>query len=380
MMLLALFGMTMKFHECTLAQMYRLKNPDGSISGGPMYYLKHGLAELGRKWGTAGKVLAVMFAIMCMGGAIGGGNMFQANQSFGAFASAFDIDRTNPWPARGFGIIMAGVVGMVIIGGIKRIGATTSRIVPFMCGIYVAAALVIIIADIHLLPHATYRIITEAFSPQAMFGGLIGVMMIGFQRAAFSNEAGLGSAAIAHAAAKTDEPVREGVVALLEPFIDTVIICFMTAIVVIITGAFEQAPQGADGAAITMHAFRSLPFIGDFFPYILTFCIILFAYSTMISWCYYGERAWGSLFGYSSVTIFRLVFIIFVFIGSVMSLSNVLDFCDLMILCMAFPNIIGGIILAPKVKRVVKDYWDRYRRGLMRPGPRGDVAEEGVVI
>lgn len=366
MMVLGVFGMTTKFHECTLGQVYRRRNADGTISGGPMFYLHEGLKQINPQLGVFGKVLAILFAVMCIGGAIGGGNMFQANQSFEAFASAFDIDpETNVWAARVYGIIMAGLVAAVIIGGIKRIGATTSRIVPFMCGVYVLASLVIIIMNITRIPYALGLIFQEAFEPRAGLGGVIGVIIIGFKRAAFSNEAGLGSAAIAHAAAKTEEPVREGIVALLEPFIDTIVICAMTAMVVIITGAYVDSPVGADGAAVTMHAFRHLPYVGSWFPYLLSLCIILFAYSTMISWCYYGERSWISLFGNNTLLVFRVTFVAFVFIGSVTKLSAVLDFSDLMILCMAFPNILGGLILAPMVRSRLRDYWSRYRSGQM---------------
>ena len=366
MMVLAVFGMTAKFHECTLAQMFRRRNPDGSISGGPMFYLREGLEQL--KLGPLGGVLSVVFALMCIGGAIGGGNMFQANQSFEAFASAFEIDvASNPWPARGYGIIMAGLVAVVIVGGITRIGAATSRIVPTMCGLYVIASVVIIAMNAAKIPSVISEIFTNAFAPDAALGGVIGVMVIGFTRAAFSNEAGLGSAAIAHAAAKTEEPVREGVVALLEPFIDTIVICALTATVVIITGAYVDAPEGAEGAAVTMYAFKHLPYIGGGFPFVLSLCIILFAYSTMISWCYYGERSWASLFGYRSLVIFRIIFVAFVFIGSVTTLKEVLGFSDFMILCMAFPNILGGLILAPMVKVKVKMYWRRYKSGQMQP-------------
>ncbi len=368
MLLLAVFGMTAKFHECTLAQMFRRQNPDGTISGGPMFYLHAGLKKVHGGLGPIGKLLAILFAFMCMGGALGGGNMFQANQSWEAFRTAFEIPADNLWAARGYGIVMAGLVGAVILGGIQRIGSATSRIVPAMCGLYVIASLIIILTNFNQIPAALMTIITSAIHPEAAFGGFIGVMITGFKRAAFSNEAGLGSAAIAHAAAKTDEPVREGIVAMLGPFIDTIVICLMTALVVIITSAHTEAPEGANGAAITMYAFHALPSVlGHVFPFILSICIVLFAYSTMISWCYYGERAWISLFGQRTLLIFRLVFVVFVFLGSIMVLDDVLLFSDLMILCMAFPNILGGIFLAPMVKRELNNYWQRYTRGQMVP-------------
>lgn len=368
MMILAVFGMTAKFHECTLAQMFRRRNADGSISGGPMFYLHEGLRQVHPLLGGLGKFLAILFAVMCIGGALGGGNMFQANQSFEAFASAFKISgESRALVSQGFGIIMAGLVAAVIIGGIKRIGAATSRIVPSMCGLYVLASVIIIAVNFREIPNVIALIFNSAFNPDAALGGVIAVMIIGFQRAAFSNEAGLGSAAIAHAAAKTEEPVREGIVSLLGPFIDTIVICAMTAMVVIITGAYKDAPADVSGSAVTMHAFQELPGIGEWFPYILSICIILFAFSTMISWCYYGERAWDSLFGNRSVIIFRILFVVAVFIGAVIPLKAVLNFSDLMILCMAFPNILGGLILAPMVKEKAKDYWTRYKSGQMKP-------------
>ncbi len=368
MMVLAVFGMTAKFTECSLAQMYRLTNPDGTISGGPMYYLSLGLKEKGGAWTPIGKVLAVLFAILVMVAALGGGNMFQANQSAAAFKAAFSIDATNPWAARGFGIIMAGLVGVVIIGGITRIGAATSRIVPAMCGIYLVAAVLIILNNLAELPQAIGLILAEAFNAPALKGGIVGIMVVGFTRAAFSNEAGIGSAAIAHSAAKTNEPIREGMVAMVGPFIDTIIICFMTGLVLVITGAYNAPPvEGIanEGVGLTMTAFKQ-SFLGNWFPFVLSLCVVLFAFSTMISWCYYGERGWGYLFGYKSVVIYRIIFVICVFIGAVTSLGNVVDFSDLMLLSMAFPNIIGGLILAPKVKRILNDYWGRYKSGEMK--------------
>lgn len=559
MLLLAVFGMTAKFSECTLAQMYRKFNPDGTISGGPMYYLDLGLKQKGPALAVVGKVLAVMFALMCIGATLGGGNMFQANQSFEAFAEAFDVSlidpgtgASNPWPARGFGIVMAGLVAVVILGGIKRIGGATSRIVPTMCLLYVIASLIIIFSNITQVPSIIGKIFTEAFSAQAGYGGFIGAMILGFKRAAFSNEAGLGSAAIAHAAARTNEPVREGIVAMIGPFIDTIVICLMTALVVLITGAyidpepvlgkepskikvaqitavvhnnqkatvqidlgrdadvieemrflvqrgkilvdgtltitsvtattatgeiklkekkqkgkqrtsgekaFANLPRVGDialtskylaetkpktliegrvalvvekdsgniatidrgsedglvremvfhayrdhkylgsltviktdeftstarvqsaksaigaqdlvlsgrqsdkGAAVTVYAFNKL---SSWFPYLLSISIILFAYSTMISWCYYGERAWMYLFGHWSLIVFRVLFVGFVFMGSVMKLGSVLEFSDLLILCMAFPNIVGSLFLIAAVRRKLKDYWSRYKSGEMK--------------
>ncbi|RAL23990.1 hypothetical protein DL240_05145 [Lujinxingia litoralis] len=260
-----------------------------------------------------------------------------------------------------YGIVVALLVGLVIIGGIKSIGKVASRIVPAMCVIYVSAALYILFSNVTLIPHAITTIFSEAFAPQAGLGGLVGVLIVGIQRAAFSNEAGVGSAAIAHSAARTKEPVREGFVALLEPAIDTLIVCFMTGIVVVITGVYaDPATAGLEGVALTSAAFET---VISWFPYILSIAVILFAFSTMISWSYYGERCWSFLFGANSSMIYRVIFLFFVFLGSVSSLSNVLDFSDLMILSMAFPNILGAVLLSGKIRTALISYWNRLEAG-----------------
>lgn len=370
MMIAAVFGMAAKFSSCTLAQMYRQVNADGSISGGPMYYLDIGLRKKGGPWGSIGKVLAIMYAIMVMGGALGGGNMFQANQTVEALTSTFDLPDLARW---GIGLVMAGLVAAVILGGIQRIGAATSKIVPAMCGLYVLAALFVIISNISRLPEALVLMVNMAFTTNAFYGGAAGVLIKGVQRAAFSNEAGLGSAAIAHAAAKTDEPVREGLVAMMGPFIDTIIICLMTGLVVVITGTWNSPEvvnaDSLQGVAVTAQAFGS---VVSWFPLLLTLCVTLFAYSTMISWCYYGERGWIYLMdhfggaGLRTVIVFRIIFVVFVVIGAVNNLKNVLDFSDIMILSMAFPNIVGSVVLAPLVLERLRDYWGRYTSGEMK--------------
>jgi alanine or glycine:cation symporter, AGCS family len=361
MIVAAFFGMSAKFSESTLAQLYRRKNPDGTISGGPMYYLDIGFARMG--WRRAGKVFAVVYAIMVMGGSLGGGNMFQANQSFEAVSGAFGVPAAYAWV---YGLVLAVLVGLVILGGIRRIGAATSRIVPAMVSIYVAASLFIILTHAAEIPAALGLILEEAFYADAAYGGVVGVLVWGVQRASFSNEAGLGSSAIAHAAARTDEPVREGLVAMMEPFVDTIVVCLMTALVVIITGAWnDPANAEANGVALTSAAFAT---VLGWFPSVLAVCVLLFAYSTMISWAYYGERGWIYLLdhfgqrGQSSLVVYRVVFVCFVYVGAVMKLGAVLDFSDAMILMMAFPNIVGSALLAPRVRRVVQDYWARYRR------------------
>jgi AGCS family alanine or glycine:cation symporter len=357
MMVTAFFGMSSKLASCTLAVLYRKVNPDGHISGGPMYYLQEGLAQKGLA--PLGKTLAVIFALLTLGGSFGGGNMFQANQAIEILSTVVPSAKTYNWL---IGIILAFFVAIVIIGGIKRIGNVTSRLVPAMCLLYVTAALGIILLHIHNLPDMLSVIFEEAFTGRAIYGGFLGALIMGVRRAAFSNEAGLGSAAFAHAAAKTDEPAREGMVAMIGPFIDTIIICLMTALVCMITGVYNDPEFAGKGVSMTSAAFEA------FIPgasYVLALVVMLFAYSTMISWSYYGERAWEYLFGLDSIIIYRIIFVCFVFIGSVTALQSVLDFSDAMILGMAFPNIIGGIILSPQIKAVLNDYWQRYKSGQM---------------
>ncbi len=366
MMLLGIIGMTAKFNECTLAQVYRRIKPDGTVHGGPMYYLEIGLQEQGIPWGIA-KGFGVVFAIFCIGGSFGGGNMFQANQATLAVAGMLEgmlkdsglagDTSSYPWIIGG---TLAFLVGLVIIGGIRRIGRVTEKIIPLMCGIYMLAGIVILVTHAAQLPEAMSLILRSCISPEAAYGGFVGVLVTGITRAVFSNEAGVGSAAIAHAAAKTDEPIREGVVAMLGPFIDTFVICTMTALVVIVSGAYKD--PDAEGVAITQLAFSSA---ADWFPAVLGASIFLFAYSTMISWSYYGEKAWQYIFGESKAVrmAYRVIFLFFIVLGAITSLENVIGFSDLMILSMAFPNVIGGIILAPKVKSLLNDYWIRYRNG-----------------
>jgi len=362
MIVTALFGMSSKLASCTLAVMYRRVHRDGHISGGPMYYLEQGLEARGLR--EFGRTLAVLFAFLTVGGSLGGGNMFQANQTLEILGTVSPFFRDYNWV---MGLLMAGFVALVIIGGIRRIGRVTSRIVPFMCVLYVVTAIVIIVSHIGEVPRLIATIVSQAFTGPAIYGGFMGVLVMGIRRAAFSNEAGLGSAAFAHSAARTDEPAREGMVAMIGPFIDTIVICMMTALVCMITGVYTlpefQSDQFVVGARMTAAAFDS------FIPgarYVLAVAVMLFAYSTMISWSYYGERAWEYLFGAGSILIYRLIFVIFVFLGSVTALRNVLGFSDMMILGMAFPNIIGGVILSPQIKACLQEYWGRLQRGEMR--------------
>jgi AGCS family alanine or glycine:cation symporter len=355
MTIAGLLGMSSKFVECTLGLKYRIVKPDGTISGGPMHFLSRGLGELGLR--PLGKLLAGIFAVFCIGGAFGGGNMFQANQSYATVAEVLPFFQGRSWL---YGLILGTLVALVIIGGIRRIGAVAEKLVPTMCLIYVVAAVWIILSNFTQIPAAFATILTGAFAPQAVAGGFIGVLVQGFRRAAFSNEAGVGSAAIAHSAARTEEPIREGIVALLEPFIDTVIVCNMTALVVIITGVYTN--KTGDGAQLTNAAFGSAI---DWFPIVLSLAVFLFAFSTMISWSYYGERSWAYLFGDRTTMIYKVLFVIFVFIGSVVRLSAVLDFSDMMILSMAFPNILGCYLLSHKVAADLRDYMKRLQTGQM---------------
>ena len=357
MVVAGFLGMSSKFAECTLGQMYRRVEGDGRVLGGPMRYLQDGLAELG--WNRFGRVLSVVFAVMAIGGSLGAGNMFQANQSYAQVAEVLPFF-SGPWGSVGYGVLLGTLVGAVIIGGIRRIGRVASIVVPVMCGIYLVAGLFIIGAHLDQVIPAIRKIVLGAFDPQAGYGGLIGVLVTGFRRAAFSNEAGVGSAPIAHAAAATDEPVREGIVALLEPFIDTIVVCLMTGLVVVITEAY--ATGGEQGVLLTSKAFAT---VIPWFPKVLSVAVFLFAFSTMISWSYYGERSWTYLFGERWSIFFKLGFIACVVLGSVLKLGNVVDFSDLMILGMAFPNILGVVLLSGKVQRRLNDYWDRYKSGAM---------------
>ncbi|MEO2012902.1 MAG: alanine/glycine:cation symporter family protein [Fuerstiella sp.] len=371
MILAGFIGMSSKFVECTLGQKYREERPDGRIMGGAMYYLSRGLPELGL--GGLGKVLGVMFAVLCVGGSFAGGNSFQVKMSLGAVAQTLPFLAAPEVAGAAdyrwiYGLLMSIVTGMVIIGGIRRIASAAEKIVPAMCGIYVLAAIVILVKNIGQIPAALQLILNDAFTGTAVSGGLVGVLVVGFQRAAFSNEAGVGSAAIAHAAAKTDHPVREGLVALLGPFIDTVIICTMTALVIVITGAWDpiQNPEFAslieskNGAALTSVAMdQQIPG----FRYVLSVAVVLFAFSTMISWSYYGERCWAYLFGDNASMSYRIIFLIFTFMGSIVSATNVLDFGDLMIFGMAIPNIIGVVLLSGKVRQDLDVYWQKLKNG-----------------
>ena len=361
MILAGFLGMTTKFVEVTLAQRYRIQREDGHVSGGPQHYLRDGLARRG--FPTLGRVLAPIFAVMCIGGSFGGGNMFQANQSYAQFANvAAEADMPFFATSAGailFGLLLTILVGLVIVGGIKRIGEVASALVPFMCILYVASGLLVLALHWERLPEGVLTILRAAFTAEAGVGGIVGVMVQGFRRAAFSNEAGCGSSPIVHSAARTEEPVREGFVALLEPFVDTVIVCATTGLVLVVTGAYA-APEAGRGIAMTSWAFGS---VFGWFPTLLSFIAFLFAFSTMISWSYYGEQCWAQLFGVRAILLYKLLFLAFTWLGAIFQATAVMDFGDMMILGMAFPNLVGVLLLSGEVKQELDRYWAKLRAG-----------------
>lgn len=367
MIVSGLLGMSTKFVECTLGVKYRDVDAKGNTYGGPMYYLTKGFREIGA--GRFGKVLAVVFAVMCVGASLGGGNALQSNQAIAQITHALGIE--GDFMRTLLGSILAILVGVVIIGGIKRIGRLTEKLVPFMAIIYVSGCLIVVGVHYNYIGDAFRLIFTQAFSPEAGLGGLIGVLVTGFRRACFSNEAGIGSAAIAHSAVKTNYPASEGLVALIEPFVDTVVICTLTALTIIFfnsTGAFSYGHQdqlgnvvihssgeSVGGVELTSLAFDS---VIPNFSYVLMIGVFLFAFSTMLSWSYYGIQSWKFLFGRSRLAdlTYKALFLAFVVIGAAMTLDSVIAFSDAMILAMAFPNMIGLFFLVPKVKVELANY------------------------
>lgn len=365
MILAGLFGMTSKFVECTLGVKYRDIDENGVVSGGPMYYLSKGLKKRGL--GRLGAVLAVLSALSVMGGALGSGSLFQVNQASAQFQDVvvpLTGGEDSLFFGAGwiFGLIYAFFLGLIIIGGIKKIGHVTQVLVPFMAGFYILGAFVVLFTHAGHIPGALLSIFTGAFSPDGVVGGFIGVLVIGVQRATFSNEAGLGSAPIAHSAVKTTEPVSEGMVALLEPFIDTVVVCTITALVIIIVGDYKGA---AEGITLTSQAFATV--IG-WFPYVLTVAAILFAFSTSITWYYYGERAFVYLSKNSRdiVLAYKIAYIATIIIGSAMTLNSIFAFSAAMLFAMAVPNMIGLYIMAPEVREMLKSYRARIKSGQIK--------------
>lgn len=363
MIVAGLLGMSSKFVECTLGVKYRDIDKDGTVHGGPMYYLSRGFADI--KMGPIGKVLAIVFAVFCVGGSFGGGNAFQANQATSQITTLLGLEGGGVRTI--IGIILAVITAIVIIGGIKRIATVTEKLVPFMAIIYILASLIIIGAHFTEIPAALGQIISGAFTPTAAVGGIAGVIIQGFRRAAFSNEAGAGSAAIAHSAVKTKYPASEGIVSLLEPFIDTVVICTMTAVVIVlfnmdgyfvyggVNGNVMIGSEVVNGVDLTARAYND---VIPGFNAVLTVAIVLFAFSTLISWSYYGLQSWKYLFGRSAAAdlSYKILFCLFVVIGSAASLGSVLAFSDAMILAMVFPNMIGLLFLFPKVREELNRY------------------------
>ena len=366
MIVCGLLGMSTKFVECTLGVQYRDIGEDGTVYGGPMYYISKGLKANG--FATLGKVAAVLFAIFCIGGSFGGGNAAQSNQATIVIKDLMGLESSSAGTI--ICLVLALLVGIIIIGGIKRIASVTEKVVPFMAGLYLLACVYILLANFSLIDNAFGLILSEAFSMKAGIGGLFGVLLIGFKRAAFSNEAGAGSASIAHSAVKTNYSASEGLVALLEPFIDTVVICTMTALVIIIFnfgGAFEYGGDGTgvvlidglpyEGAGITSMVFAEYIPYSDVF---LTVAVVLFAVSTMISWSYYGLQSWKYLFGRSNIAdlAYKLLFLTFIIIGAAANMSSIWAFSDAMIFAMIFPNMVGLFFLFPVVKRELNRYLD----------------------
>lgn len=365
MVLAGLLGMSTKFVECTLGVKYRLEKADGTVSGGPMYYLSRGIAENYPGLKSFGWGLAVVFAICAMLGAIGAGSMFQANQ---AYSQLLNVTGGADGPLAGnglwFGLAYAVLAGAVVIGGITRIGAVTAKLVPGMAILYIAGCLFVIGSHFSQIPAAFGAIFAGAFTGEGAVGGILGALIVGFRRAAFSNEAGLGSSAIAHSAVKTREPVTEGFVALWEPFIDTVVICSMTALVIIITGQYLVA-GGGDGVQLTSNAFGS---VVSWFPYVLTFAVLLFAFSTTITWGYYGAKAASFLAGENKGVLygFKLFYLFTAVLGCTLQLTSLVDIADALLFIMAIPNLIGVYLLMPVVKREMDSYFARLKAGQLR--------------
>ncbi len=359
----SIFGMATKFMEATLGVKYRKLNPDGSVSGGPMYYISHGLTKMKLRW--LGQPLAVIFAWMCIASALGGGNMFQVKMATSQIIEITGGESSffyaNSWV---LGLVIAVIIATIIIGGIKSIARVTEKIVPFMCLLYLISGVVVIFYNFTEIPNVIGLVLNEAFNPKAVEGGVIGSIIWGLRRSVQSNEAGVGSAPIAYAAVKTHEPVSQGFVSLLEPFIDTVILCSITAFVILVTGS-HASTDGLVGVELTSRAFES---VIPFFPYVLAMAITLFALSTLLSWSYYGQKAWNYLFGEGDkrTRIYQVIFCTFIVIGSSMNIASIIDFTDAMMLAMAVPNIIGIYMLAPRVLQDMKEYCITHNIGIFK--------------
>ncbi len=376
MIIAAFFGMAAKFCECTLAVKYRRELADGSVSGGPMYYLRMGIAAEYPRLKPLGVFLGGLFAVLCMFGTIGSGNFFQVNQAYQQVLAVTGGETSFlAGNAFWFGVFMAIMVGVVIIGGIKRIARVTDKLVPFMAALYILACLVVILSNASHIPEAFAAIFRGAFTPEGIAGGAVGVMLVGFRRAAFSNEAGIGSAPIAHASVKTGEPLTEGLVSLWEPFIDTVVICTMTALTIVISGVY-LTNAGASGVALTSSAFATAM---PWFPNVLAVVVMLFAYSTMISYAYYGTKAAAYLFGESRLVDigYKLFYCVLTVFGVTLDFNQLIDFSDAIYFLMAVPNVIGLYLLAPVVKREMDSYFARLKSGQIRSNRQAPIAPMG---
>ncbi|MER7052119.1 MULTISPECIES: alanine/glycine:cation symporter family protein [unclassified Streptomyces] len=382
MILCGLLGMATKFVEVTLGVKYRVVHADGTVSGGPMHYLPKGLAErFGKNGKTLGKVLAVLASFLILFFGLFGGNLFQVNQSYAQLVSVAGGEDGALGSSAGalfFGILVAAIVGIVLLGGIRSIANVTSRLVPAMAGIYILACLIVILVNITAVPDALVSIVERAFNPQGVVGGVLGALIIGFKRAAFSNEAGLGSAPIAHSAVKTKHPASEGLVALLEPFIDTVVVCTMTALTIVIANpaSLEEARtnEGIGGVTITSDAFET---VLPWFPYVLTVAVLLFAISTVLTWGYYGLKSWTYLFGRSraSEVTYKVVYTLFAIAGSLLTLQTLIDLADAFLFSLAVINIIGLYLLAPVVKRELNTFLEYVRARKAGEDPGDDDPE-----
>ena len=356
MMLAGFLGTSTKLAEVTLGHLYRTTDAQGRVSGGPFHYLQDGLAERGLP--KLGRFLSITFCICCILGSLAGGNMLQSNQAVASLAHSFPFLQGSEWMVS---LLIAVLIGVVLIGGIKRIAKMASALVPAMALIYILACLAVLIENAPLIPDAFGEMFRQAFTPEAAGGGMVGAMIMGLRRAFFSCEAGIGSSPIAHAPSRVPHPAMEGCIALLEPIIDTVIICTMTGLVLVTTGVYKD-PANGQGVVLTASAFAT---VIDWFPQVLAVCVLLFAFTCMVTWSYYAERAWNFLFGAKSLVFFYLIFCSFTFLGGILSLGPIVDFGDLLILVMAIPNGLGLYLMCGTIRAKVEEY----RTMLKAPSP-----------
>ncbi|MBY0355807.1 MAG: alanine:cation symporter family protein [Rickettsiales bacterium] len=347
MIVAAFLGTASKLAEVTIGHLYRVTDAEGKISGGPFYYLRDGLRDRG--WPRLGKALSIAFCFCCMGGAMGGGNMLQSNQAVASLAGSFPIFVGYEWA---LSLILAVMTGITLMGGIQRIANVAGALVPLMAIIYVLACLIVLYENASLIPAAMQLMLHHALTPEAAGGGMVGALIMGLRRAFFSCEAGIGSTPIAHAPSRAAYPAQEGCVALLEPMIDTVLICTMTGLVLVVTGVYTN-PANGSGVVLTAAAFAT---VIPWFPKVLAVCVVLFAFSTMMTWSYYGERAWVFLFGTNHVQYFYAMFCALAFLGGILSLGPIVDFGDLLILAMAIPNGIGLLMMRQLIRQKVEEY------------------------